>query len=90
MSDLKLITSEPWLDMALIQIERNGAHLRADGVVLQKIYLTQPALSEMPGNLLQTRQRIRVSPYQKNKRSGLRIRFRPSLFPFFQRSFVNA
>ena len=44
----------------------------------------------MRGNLLQTRQRIRVSPYEKNKRRGLRIRFRSSLFPFFQRSFVNA
>jgi hypothetical protein len=36
------------LDLALLQLERNGALLRVHGEVLSKQYLTPPTLSETP------------------------------------------
>jgi len=39
--DLKLIESEPWLDTALLQLERNGALFRVQGLVTFKKDLTQ-------------------------------------------------
>jgi hypothetical protein len=38
------------LDLALLQLERNGALLRVHGEVLSKQYLTPPTLSETPVN----------------------------------------
>jgi hypothetical protein len=34
--DLKLIASEPWLDTALLQLERNGALFGVHGLVRSK------------------------------------------------------
>jgi hypothetical protein len=42
------IESEPWLEMALIQLERNGALFGVHGLVRAKKNLTLPALSETP------------------------------------------
>jgi hypothetical protein len=43
--DLKLIASEPWLDTALVQLERNGALHGVHAVVHSKKNLTPPTLS---------------------------------------------
>src|SRR6516225_3841758 len=45
--NLKLIASEPWLDTALVQLERNGALHGVHAVVRSKKNLTPPTLSEM-------------------------------------------
>jgi len=34
---LKLIASEPWLDVAVVQLERNGALLGVQGLVRSKV-----------------------------------------------------
>ena len=46
-SDLRLIASEPWLDTALVQLERNGALHGVHAVVRSKKTLTPPTLSEI-------------------------------------------
>jgi hypothetical protein len=42
-----MIASEPWLDMALPQLERNGALFGVHGLVRSKKHLTPPTLLEM-------------------------------------------
>jgi hypothetical protein len=42
--DLKLIANEPWLDTALLQLERNGALFGVHGFVRSKKHLTPPTL----------------------------------------------